>query len=757
MKLKSIVECTTCQGRFAVEDEVLFGQIIACPQCGSMMNVPYPKSDEEAGEEAVAQPPDGVTEPPVRESQEPVGAPENADAPPVYQEAPPVRTEDGTLTAAQDESVPPVMNVPEPSAPPRCKDEGQAASETAAEGNTSPWRGVLPILLAGITLSLLLAVVITIVRKGDSDHKQPAAGANVPPTVAAESQDTVPSEPVESEPAASAELTSEPAAETTSEPVPETAPESESGEPEVSTQPAEQETPPDEPEDDEPNLLSEPEAETTANAAETQTEPDVPSETADETAVTETVSETAVTEDQEASEEQDETLDADFLAGARTSTLPSQTALPALNAERPKIDVDKGLATELESLVFRGKSVASSLQLLSALSGVPVLVDLDSLPLIRRSLATRLDLEMGKTTINEVITKTGELLNLTVERGEDRILLRAADADRNDVREKSYEVADLLDTQAAEDVPVDCILSNKIRSTELTRIITDLICPESWESRGGKGSLTCEGTNLTARQTPLVLRQIDLFLEQIRGLRQLPPVFTFSPEELIPEVLGREHLAEKVTIQYVEPVPLSTILDLLAKTGSLEFLIDYASLADAGIRMETPAVVRVNNGSLAHVLDTLLEPLGLSYIIISGNIIEITSKETASEYTTVEIHLFAMPGSAPTSREKGAELLHVLRTEVCPESWQQETGQDNAVDSQLLAPTVKTGGQAWCDPVSGCLIVRQSEEVQRAISAWLKQPEDVSAEPAVGEESKEPTPEDQQEDNTQQEDDEQEQ
>lgn len=154
-------------------------------------------------------------------------------------------------------------------------------------------------------------------------------------------------------------------------------------------------------------------------------------------------------------------------------------------------------------------------------------------------------------------------------------------------------------------------------------------------------------------------------------------------------------------------------------------IIDRRSLEDDGVDPEARVeldVSRLNEASLATILELLLEQVGLTYVVRAG-IVEITTEHRASEnlslvmydaralYSATSVHPFSMDlvvpppvatsteaGGSTTSREsqRNAELLimdtqfsrvsKLLEVQIDPESWEESRGVANvsAVNSILL-------------------------------------------------------------------------
>lgn len=185
----------------------------------------------------------------------------------------------------------------------------------------------------------------------------------------------------------------------------------------------------------------------------------------------------------------------------------------------------------------------------------------------------------------------------------------------------------------------------------------------------------------------------------------------------IEDVFGPEHRLQGISFSDLGPI-LSQILPYGC-------IIDRRSLEDHGVDPEADvdlSVARLNEASLATILELLLEQVDLTYVVRDG-IVEITTEHRASEnlslvmydarafYSATSVHPFSMDllgpppvatsteaGGSTTSREsqRNAELLKMdtqfsrvsklLQVQVDPDSWEENGGVGNvsAVNSILL-------------------------------------------------------------------------
>jgi len=425
--------------------------------------------------------------------------------------------------------------------------------------------------------------------------------------------------------------------------------------------------------------------------------------------------------------EDEETLTAaDFEISTRETVSTIQKSVSAINRKERKIDIDKQLDLPIKSISFPQTLPVQALETLAEISDIPISFDLTVLPVLRQSTETPVDLKMENTTVGGVLEKIAELLHWTILKQEQKILLSISAENATEYRESVFDLSDLVaipktengettdqtkvtDNQTAKakndsvkTVPGTLeILSEEITVDQIAEMIPKFISPDSWQP-DGQGSIRIQENNLVVSQTRNNLWQTAIFLDQIRGLRHLDGQSKIPTEQLIPEVLGWEKLSQPMTLNFLEPIPLQEALMLIGNSQKLQILIDDAALADAGVGRETLATVHVNNGTVDRVLMELLSPFNITYFILDENSILVTSREEAEKYQTVEIHLFANPENG-YDVQKIPELIEQMKGSITDSHW------DNLSQGYLLV-----------DPVSCCLLIRQTQPVQRSLRLWLK-------------------------------------
>lgn len=463
------------------------------------------------------------------------------------------------------------------------------------------------------------------------------------------------------------------------------------------------------------------------------------------------------TKDNNEDSDNDSTEEEMFDMTASTTETSFQNTISLKTKENQIQNIQDQLNIPIKSIVFPQNSLPDIISVLSGIMNVPISVDLSCFELIRQSVVTPVDYRVQDKNVGEILNDIADLLKLTVQNEESQFVLTAPELEKTTILETTFDVKDIVSILSQDQTSntekeistnpesenVDSEASESTRSTaendnrssidaaslvhqlsaaisieELQKMIELLIDPKSWESNGGTATIQIDkdSTSLIIRQTEQNRRAIEKLLEQIRGIRQLPEQTDISRENLIPELLGWEKLSEKISLNYVEPVPLADILAVIAKSQNIKILIDQFELSKMGVRIDQLAVIHIDQGTIDQILNELLRPLHLSYIILAENLILISSAEKAENYNTIEIHLFSKPDQPEKKPLDINELCKLIA------SWDTSVTRSQTLETtnNLFINESSPKGSIWIDETSGCLIVRQSQPVQRLLRLWLE-------------------------------------
>ncbi|NOX53666.1 MAG: hypothetical protein GXP27_04370 [Planctomycetes bacterium] len=199
-------------------------------------------------------------------------------------------------------------------------------------------------------------------------------------------------------------------------------------------------------------------------------------------------------------------------------------------------------------------------------------------------------------------------------------------------------------------------------------------------------------------------------------------------------------LQRRLAVQFLE-TPLEDCLNWISEELKLDILIDRAALAEEGVTADTPVTleIRYTRLTVATILDLILKPLGLSYLIDDGFLrvttaVECEEAEQLRVYDCSDLIGFATmlpPASLGPCAPAHRKVQPKSKAEKKPapaEAVRRSRGGDPA--STLVRIVQNTTSGPWLDfdgvggsvlVYDGLLIVWQNQKCQREIAELLEQ------------------------------------
>ena len=153
--------------------------------------------------------------------------------------------------------------------------------------------------------------------------------------------------------------------------------------------------------------------------------------------------------------------------------------------------------------------LAGAVQLVSAMSTLPVSFDPDAMQELGVSLHDPISIEVAKSTLGKMLEEIAAKRNLTPVVANGQILLTSTAEHRENLRPSRYDVSDLTGGDAR-------------ATADLAALVQRLVVPESWQLDGGRGTVDVTPGVLRITQTARVHYQIIVFCEKLRVARGLP-------------------------------------------------------------------------------------------------------------------------------------------------------------------------------------------------------------------------------------------
>jgi hypothetical protein len=354
------------------------------------------------------------------------------------------------------------------------------------------------------------------------------------------------------------------------------------------------------------------------------------------------------------------------------------------------VDINARLADPIPAIDFSGTRLIDAVRLLAQMSTVPINFDLEVLGQLGVALDDPVTVHLTSTSVGETLSRLLESRGLTFVVQKGQILVSSPDRSRDALRPVGYTVSDLIGPDANS-------------GEQLSSMVRSLIAPETWQPAGGKGTIEASGGVLRVVQTDAVHRQVLVFCEKLRVARGLPPRSRFDPKRFTLETrldAARAKLAQTVTVNFREQVPLERITSELEEMTGTKIVFDGLGLAEEGKTPRLPASLQVNGRPLGESLGGLARSLGLAIWIADGSTFQITTRRAAAGRLQLE---FFPVGDLLVDGMTSTSLIERIKDQTGGGTWNDAGGP----------------GVMCFDEPSQTLIVLQSQTVQAALETLL--------------------------------------
>jgi hypothetical protein len=340
------------------------------------------------------------------------------------------------------------------------------------------------------------------------------------------------------------------------------------------------------------------------------------------------------------------------------------------------------LARKLPAVKFDKMPLCRVLDLATQVSGLPVSVSPEQLRLASISAATPASADLKAATITDLLEAALKPLRLHPLVEKDQIVLRRVGDDK----------------PRPVDYPVDDLVAAGVSQDALAAAIQQLVAPESWQAKGGAGTLTSEAGKLHVEQLESVQYDILLLLERARVTLGLPTRSKY-PKELItagPHLAGvMERTSAPNTFTFTDYTPLREIFRYWQEEMQVAVLVDWPALAEERLWPSTRIGCSAANKPWADAMDAVLQPLGLAWRAVDRRTIEITTLEKVAREPQLEVYRIKPDASAT------------------PDSVNERIAKLQAAGEPV------SGTAVVFEPQARLLLVRQPAAVQRQIVATM--------------------------------------
>jgi hypothetical protein len=355
------------------------------------------------------------------------------------------------------------------------------------------------------------------------------------------------------------------------------------------------------------------------------------------------------------------------------------------------VDVEARLEDPIAAIELTDVPWTRAVSVIAGMSMVPITLDPDALLDQELTLSDPVTVRLSRSTLGNFLTAVLSARGLIYVMDNGQLVITSPADQRTALHARRYTVSDLTGSDPA-------------ATADLATLVERLVVPDSWRANGGRGTITAQGGVLAIEQVETVHRRILAFCERLRVARGRPLRSRLDPDRFTLATRydrAKPMLERTVTANFHEPAALAEIVAYLEEITQADVLIDRLALSAAGLSGETKTSLTVEKQPLADVLAKLLQPLGLAYRMVDGEIIQVTTRKALDARLELEFYsvaaLLAKGTTAPA-------LVEQIKGRLAGATWSDAGGP----------------GVLYFDQPSGCLIVLQSQPVQVAIEQLLR-------------------------------------
>lgn len=319
------------------------------------------------------------------------------------------------------------------------------------------------------------------------------------------------------------------------------------------------------------------------------------------------------------------------------------------------------------------------------LSGLPVSVAPEELRMAGTGPANEVSVNLQDATFEEILATALRPLRLETTRGMGAQLLLQSTRERQ-FRDVTFAVDDLT--------------SSELSAAQLAQWLKRFTAPSSWKSPQVR--LTVDDGRIVSRQHESVQYEALVLLEKLRQALGLPRRTNY-PQHLIDEQSSYVEVLDRLdgpaTFTYSRFTPLRTIFRDWQEELGVAVLVDWPALAKLQLSPQTRIACGVADESWSNSLDTVLEPLGLDWRVLDGPAVQITTSETTR--TEPQVQIYRVPGGSQADARLAADRAMQLAADL---------NGDAKVDNTA----------AVAHPSEPIVLLRQPARVHRELTRWLQ-------------------------------------
>ena len=365
--------------------------------------------------------------------------------------------------------------------------------------------------------------------------------------------------------------------------------------------------------------------------------------------------------------------------------------VPKYFIEQPdheKLDFERQLSLPCDGMRYSATRLVTVLRELNAITGIPFTLDTDSIQATGVALNPTVDVEAKDvdfaTAIDDILKPLGLAKSVFDQRG---IVIHAPDPGSMIGKEHALPTFPGGNEEAAK---------------QFVAAIQALFAPDSWVRENDPATITLKENGIVVNNTVLVHQQIAEFIAKINAAIRLTANLNDEQarEILVPRWNRVQSRLEQPTgFQRTPDLLLVKLFELVGNSSGVTVLIDWDSLIPLGWTPTTLVPGNIQEDSIESALKQIARSMDLTIRSIDETTVELTTFEKAARQVDLEMYHFGKILAGPLKEQQALRLI------------------TETLGTQLQSPRVRYVYEPQCQ----CLIISAPQSIQKQVASVIAQ------------------------------------
>jgi len=314
-----------------------------------------------------------------------------------------------------------------------------------------------------------------------------------------------------------------------------------------------------------------------------------------------------------------------------------------------KVDPAEELREVYLGLAFKEQTLLEFTKNLFQLTQVPFQLDGQSIADGRLDPFAKVDVVGKDLTVEQVLERALPPLNLQWHWNADQTVVIFSPVESEEIVASAIELDPVL------------AVTNAESAEPLMKELVSVILPESWNAKGGPGTIKFEDGKLLIEQTPAVTRQVESVLQMLESAASLKrsggdPMMAKSL--MTPFSTNADLLGSEGTVDLIQREPFFQVARRLQEDDGITLVPDWDQLIDKAWNPNVEITWHPQGDSLGETLRDLTNSMEITFRNLGPGLVQLTSRESFSNDT--RIHVYPC-GKQTDKKFTGSQIIQLLK------------------------------------------------------------------------------------------------